>query len=122
MVDHQVDRHERVDTSGVLAGALHGGPHRRQVHHRRDTGEVLHEDARGQERQLRVGGRQRGPVGQHADVRFVGDPCLGEPDESFEQDLDGHRQARRVFDAGLGQVVERIKLEVASAESGPLDH
>ena len=50
VVDHQVDRHERVDASGVLAGALHGGPHRRQVHHRRDTGEVLHEDARGQER------------------------------------------------------------------------
>src|SRR2546421_647952 len=39
-----------IATSGVLAGAWEGGPHRRRFPHRGDTGEVLHEDARGQER------------------------------------------------------------------------
>ena len=46
MIDHQVDRHQRVDLSRIAAQAGHGRAHRSQVDHRRHTGEILHHDAR----------------------------------------------------------------------------
>ncbi len=49
MVDDQVHRHERVDPLRVAAQTGHGGAHGGQVHNRRDAGEILHDDAGGQE-------------------------------------------------------------------------
>ena len=46
VVDHQVDRDDRVDALRVAAHARHGRAHGDQVDHRRHAGEVLHDDAR----------------------------------------------------------------------------
>src|SRR5205807_6019367 len=61
VVDDQVDRHKRIDLARILAGPLHRRSHRREIHDRGHAGEVLHEDARWEERQLRIFGRRRWP-------------------------------------------------------------
>ena len=57
VVDHQVDRHQRIDAHRVAAGPCDRGPHRREVDDRRDAGEVLEEHPGGHERALAVDGR-----------------------------------------------------------------
>src|SRR5688572_21444787 len=47
VVDHQVDRHERVDLFRVAAESLHGGSHGGEVDDAGDAGEVLQDDAGG---------------------------------------------------------------------------
>ena len=46
VVDHEIDRHQRIDLLGVAAEALHRVAHRGEIDHRRDAGEILHQDAR----------------------------------------------------------------------------
>ena len=50
VVNDQVDRHERVDRFWVTAQPGNGSAHGRQVNHRRDTGKILHDHTRRQER------------------------------------------------------------------------
>ena len=45
VVDHQVDRHQRVDLLRIAAEPLHRGPHRGEVDDARHAGEVLQHDA-----------------------------------------------------------------------------
>ncbi len=52
MVDHEIDRHQRVDLARVAAQGDHRIAHRGEVDHGRDAREVLHEDARGTEGDL----------------------------------------------------------------------
>ena len=55
MVDHEIDRHQRVDLLRVAAERHHGVAHGGEVDHRRHTGEVLHQPPRGAERDLDLG-------------------------------------------------------------------
>jgi len=50
VVDDQVRGHQRVDAVGVATQLLDGVAHGGEVYHRRHAGEVLQDDARGQER------------------------------------------------------------------------
>src|SRR5207245_10644467 len=77
---------------------------------------------RGKERQLGARGWRLGPAGEHADVGFVGDPRIGQPDQAFEQDLDRHRQPGRVLQARLGKLAQRVEIEVGATQSLPLGH
>ena len=52
MVDHQIDRRERIDALGIAAEARHRLAHRRQIDHRRHAGQILHQHAGGPERDL----------------------------------------------------------------------
>ena len=55
MVDHQVDRDQRVHPLRRALITRHrdnGGPHRGEIDHRGDTGEVLEHDSSGHERDL----------------------------------------------------------------------
>ena len=61
VVDHELDRHERVDPGRVAAEVLHRVAHRGQVHDRRHAGEVLHQHARGREGDLAATARRRRP-------------------------------------------------------------
>ena len=45
VVDHQVDRHQRIDLLRIAAEPLHGGPHGGEVDDARHAGEVLQHDA-----------------------------------------------------------------------------
>ena len=118
VIDDEVDRHERVDLAGVLAGAFHRRTHRREIHHRRHSGEVLHQDASGKEGQLRVLWRRRRPGGQCTHTFVVGNSRLAQAQQAFEEDLDRHRQGRRIGMAVLGEGVDRIDLEIRAVEPG----
>ena len=77
VVDHELDRHERVDPRRIAADLADRVAHGGQVDDRRDAGQVLHEHPLGAERDL-VGGVARAapagmrrPGGQPGDVRRV---------------------------------------------------
>jgi hypothetical protein len=91
MVDHELDRHERVDLAGVAAEILHGVAHRGEVHDRRHPGEVLHQDARGPVGDLLRGLVLGGPL-RHR----LGALVLTVPDQVLEQDLQRVREPRDV--------------------------
>ena len=52
VVDHELDREQRVDLPRVAAEIVHRVPHRGEVDDRRDAGEVLQQHASGRERDL----------------------------------------------------------------------
>ena len=93
VVDDQVGRDERVDRRRVAAQVHHRIPHRREVDHRRDAGEVLEDDPRGHERDLDVGQGARSPAQERLDVLGSDDPSAGVSERVLEKDPDGHRQA-----------------------------
>ncbi len=100
VVDDQVGGHERVDAGRVAAQLGHGVAHGRQVHHRRDAGEVLEDDPGRHERDLHLGGagsgsRARPPGRQGGHVGLPHDPAAGVAEHVLEQDLDGHRHGGR---------------------------
>ncbi len=64
VVDDQLGRRERVDPGRVAAQRSHRLAHRGQVHHARDSREVLHQHPGGRELDLLRGLRRRVPLGQ----------------------------------------------------------
>ena len=68
VVDHEVARHQRVDTRRVAARARHRGAHRSEVDDGRDAREVLEHDARRLERHRRAGGSVLRVAGERLDV------------------------------------------------------
>src|SRR5262245_43181422 len=46
VIDHQIDRDERVDFLRIAARTLHSGSHGGQIDHARHASEVLQDDAR----------------------------------------------------------------------------
>src|SRR4029077_8161051 len=56
VIDNQIDRHERFDDLRVASEPLHSAAHRREVDNQRDSGEVLQNNARNDERNLLVRG------------------------------------------------------------------
>ena len=104
VVDHQIGLHERVDPRGVAAEPGHRRAHRRQIHHRRDAGEVLQQDARrheGEDAQLVA--VRRVPVRERQHVRFVHVLPIAEAQHVLQHHLDRVRQARQVDPALLRQ-------------------
>ncbi len=92
VVDHQLDRLERVDLPGVAAHPAHGVAHRREVDHGGHAGEVLQEDPAGTEGDLAAGDRLGVPAGQAEDI-LAGDGMLVlVPEEIFEEDLERERE------------------------------
>ena len=68
VIDDQIDGDERVDPLRIAAEAIDGGAHGCQIHDGRDAGEVLHDDAGGQERNAgRVTPRR--PGGEYVEHR-----------------------------------------------------
>ena len=54
MIAHQVNRNQRIDFCRISAKREHGITHGRKIHERRDSGEILHQDARRTECDLAV--------------------------------------------------------------------
>ena len=46
MIDHEIDRHQRIDLLGIAAELLHRVAHRGEIDHRRNAGEILHQHPR----------------------------------------------------------------------------
>ncbi len=109
VVDHEVDRDERVDALRVAASASHRAAHCGQVDHGRHTGEVLHQHPRRHERERRSATIR--PARQRFDVGLRHVTTAGAARDVLEQDLDRVRQA---CDVGAGLRGQPVKAHVAS--------
>ena len=119
VVDHQIDRHERLDDFRIAAELLHGAAHRRQIDHQRNAGEVLENDAGDDERDFFVGRRLRVPIRQRLDVLSPDLFAIAIAQDRFEDDANADRQPGDLADALLferGQGMERAFAAVAGVE------
>ena len=98
VVDDQLRRGQRVDPVRIPAEVAHRLAHRRQVHHARHPGEVLHDHPGGGELDLVVRLGVGVPGAERADLvgGHVG-AVLG-PQQVLQQDLVGERQPARPLD------------------------
>ena len=113
VVDHQVDRHQRVDLLRVAAERHHGVAHGRQVDDGGNAGEVLHEHARRAVGDLLAGRALVGePVAHGLDVLPGDGLAILVAQQVFEQHLHREGQAR---DAG-----QAVLLGLREAEIGEL--
>jgi hypothetical protein len=99
VVDHQINRHQRVDALRLAAEAGDAVAHRGEIDHRGHASEILHEDARGAERHLglalsvvREPGRERLRVGHRVGAAIL------EAQDILEQHLQAVGQAGHVAD------------------------
>ena len=109
MVDHEVDRDERVDLVDIAAHPRHRRAHRGQVDHAGDAGEVLEDDTSRQIGQLDV---RRGlggiPVGEGRHVIRSRELRADVAEQVFEHDSDHEGEAVDIGDAGLGQFRQAV--------------
>ncbi len=108
MVDHEIDRDERIDFRRVAAEALHRRAQRRQVHDRGDAGEILQDHAGGQEGNVGALGSLWRPGGERGDILFLDQPAIAIADDRFEQDPDRKREARNAAEPGLFERREAV--------------
>ena len=112
VVDHEIDRHQRIDPLGIAAEAPHGVAHRGQVHHARHAGEVLQDHASGLERDLLVGGLRR-PAGDALDIRFGDLIAVAGAQRGFEQDANREGQTLERDAEARSETIETIDVERA---------
>ena len=98
MVDDELDGHARVDRCRVRPEGFHGVSHCGQVDDGGHAGEVLHEDAGGNEGDLSCAGRPRCPVGKGLDVGLGHRGAVLVAEEVLEEDLHGEGKAVNVGD------------------------
>ena len=77
MVNHQIDRHQRIDFFGIAAQLGHGVAQRCQIDHTRHPGEVLKDHARRLKGDFHFAGRRRPPRsnrfhGLFGDLKAIG--------------------------------------------------
>ena len=106
VVDHQVDVYQRVDRRRLTPDRLHRIPHRGQVDHGRNPGEILHQDPGRLERDLlgRLGGRV--PPRYRLGVRRGDGHPVFESEDVLEQDLE--RVGQRVDREAIGQGTDPV--------------
>src|SRR5262249_50972835 len=92
MVDHQIDRLQRVDALRVTAEPLHGVAHGGEVDDAGDAREVLEDDARGHERYLAIGLPRRAPAEHRLDVLARHRASVLAAEQVLEQHPERERQ------------------------------
>ncbi len=108
VVDHQVDRRERVDLLRIAAELHHGAAHGGEIDHRRNAGEILHQHPGRAIGDLAVRALVLQPFGGRLDV-VQGDraPVLI-AQQVLHQDLHRERQAGQVAQGLLGGLEAEI--------------
>jgi hypothetical protein len=96
MIDHQVDRNQRLDVLWIFAHALCHAAHCRQIGEQRHAGEVLQHHARHDKRNFIGAGAGRRPAGQFADVFFGDFFAVAIAQHRLQYQTDRNRQARNV--------------------------
>jgi len=96
VVDHEVDVDQRVDLGRIAADFIHRIPHRGQVDHRGNPGEVLHQDPGGLEGDLNRRFGRSVPGSDRFDVGRAHRGAVLETQHVFEEDLDRVRQTGHV--------------------------
>ena len=115
VVDHEVDRHERIDLLRIAAEPLHGGAHGGQVDDARHAGEVLQHDAGRLERNLDLRRRRGLPAGERLHVVFGHLVAVAIAQQRFEQHADRVGQGGDVAEAGVFELREAIDAGLAAA-------
>ncbi|MCY1558347.1 hypothetical protein D9M68_952710 [compost metagenome] len=113
VVDHQVDRHQRLDLLGVLAHLLGHVAHRGQVGQQRHPGEVLQHHAGHDERDLVDTLGIRLPAGELPDVFLGNFLAVAVAQHGFQHDADRYRQAPDVQVQFLRQLRQGIEPALA---------
>ena len=110
VVDHEVDRHQRVDLLGVAAECLDAVAHRGEVDHGGHAGEVLHQHAgRTVGDFARVLAALVRPFAEGADIVFDNRQAILEAQHVFEQHFQRRRQPGHVAQPSvLGRCGDRI--------------
>ncbi len=113
VIDHQVDRDERVDPRRVAAQTLDRVAHRRQIHHARHAGEILQEQPARFKRKLFAFGGLGLPEGELRHVLLGDFEPVAVAQEVFEQDPDRERHPREIGREvrllQCGQPVDRLR-------------
>ncbi len=113
VIDHEIDRHERLDDFGIAAEALHRAAHRGEIDHQRHAGEILQNDPRDDERNFLVRRRFRVPVGQRLDIFAADLFAVAIPEHRFENDSNADRKARDGTDALFLERGQRMEKRLA---------
>lgn len=108
MVDHQVDRHQRVDHLRITTQPGHRGAHRRQVDHSRHPGEILHDHPRRQKRNARSGRIHRFPGSDIAHILLGDLAVIALSQGRFQQHANRKRQATQIRQPCLFQSIQAI--------------
>ncbi len=104
VVDHEIDRHERVDPHRITAGSGDGRAHRGQVDDRRNAREVLEEHPCRHEGTLAIGGGDAAvPARDRLDIAFAHRRSGRVANAVLEQDLERDGQPGHIADASFGE-------------------
>jgi len=113
VVDDEVDGDERLDDGAVLAEAGDGFAHRGEVDEERHAGEVLEDDARDDERDLRVDRLLGVPLREGLDVVLGHGDAVAIAQHGLEHEADRDGEPGDLTEAGLfegGQGIEGAAL------------
>ena len=114
VIDDEIDGHERLDDFRVAAQALHRAAHGREIHHERDAGEILQNNARDHEWNFFVRRRLRVPVRERFDIFAPHLFAIAISQHRFENDANAHRQPRDFADALFFERGERMQKSLAA--------
>ena len=114
VVDHQIDRHQRLDSLGILAHLTGHPAHRCQVGQQRHTGKVLKHDTGDDEGDLIDPVGARLPVGELLDMLLGHLLAIDIAQHGLQHDANRDRQALDIRE-GLGERGQRIELATAAA-------
>ena len=115
VIDDQLGRHQRVDPLSVATQFLDRCAHGREIDHRRDTGEILQENARRHEGDLVARLGLRVPAAERADVGLFDRLAVFVAQQVLEQDAQRERQPRRLK-ARLFEGRETVNFERALSD------
>ena len=101
MVDHEIDRHKRLDPCGVELLAHRFGAHGGEIVQRRKAGHVLEHDAGEHEGDFRGARFVWFPGGERAHGVFSNAFAVAVAQHRFKHHTQAHRHARRFAEARL---------------------
>ena len=120
VVDHQIDRRQRIDLLGVAAHGLHGVAHGRQIDHGGHAGEILHQHARRAIGDFAVGFAVLQPGADGLDIVHLHRAAVLMAQQVFQQHLHGNRQPAdiaqtRLLGGGDAEIVIALAADLQRA-------
>ena len=108
MVDHEIDRHERVDLVGIAAQFRHRVAHGGQIDDSGNAGEILHQHTGWTEGDFLLGlALVIEPFGNGDDIFLRDGAPVFETQQVLKQNLHGERQLRNALEAVLLRLLQR---------------